>query len=81
VRLRRTFHVDWIPAWKRPWWYGIAYWEWDKTTAVGYPLGLHWIARIYRRFNPTPEQRAIEAWLRGSGPGDANGRAAFRKVE
>ena len=65
LRLRREFNVDRIPAWQCPWWYGIAYWDWDKTTAVGYPLGLHWIARIYRRLNPPPEQRAIEAWRRG----------------
>lgn len=38
------------PAWKRPRYYAIAWWEYDLLTAVAYPIGLHLVMRwLHRR--------------------------------
>lgn len=60
--LRRTYSVERVPAWLRPWWLEIAYWEFDALTAVCYPLGIHFIVRAWHRFNPSIGERKIAAW-------------------
>lgn len=65
MRLRRTYSVDRLPAWLRPWWMGIAYWDCTVITAVCYPLGLHWIVRAWHRLVPSREERAVAAWKQG----------------
>lgn len=49
---RRTYGAaSALPTGRRPWYYGIAYWEWDAVTAVCYPLGVHLLVRVWRRWH------------------------------
>ncbi len=59
-----------------PWWYGLAYLEWERDVAVLYPLPLNYVARAWRR-----ARWAWDGWRSGTPRLDVRVRKLVRRAE